>query len=116
MDEGLSRAVSKAFVLLYQKGLIYQGTYIINWCPRCETALSNEEVEHRELKGHLYYILYPFVNKKGYLTVATTRPETLFGDTAVAVNPRDKRYKKIIGEKVILPFIKREIPVISHHL
>ena len=116
MDEGLSKAVAKAFILLYQKGLIYRGRYIINWCPRCETALSDEEVEHREIKGCLYYIRYPFANKKGYLTVATTRPETLFGDSAVAVNPKDRRYKKIIGEKVLLPFIEREIPVVGHRL
>ena len=116
MDEGLSKAVTEVFVRLYQKNLIYQGNYIINWCPRCETALSDEEAEHQEKEGFLYYIKYPLVNGKGFLTVATTRPETMFGDTAVAVNPKDKRYKNFIGQELRLPLTRRKIPVISHRL
>ena len=111
MDQGLSDAVVEAFVRLYEKGLIYRGNYIINWCPRCRTALSDEESEHKELKGFLYYIKYP-VKGGGHVTVATTRPETMLGDTAVAVNPRDGRYKKLHGRKVVLPIQEREIPVI----
>lgn len=112
MDEGLSNAVKEVFLRLYKKGLIYQGDYIINWCPRCQTALSDEESEHEELKGFLYYIRYP-LKGGGYVTVATTRPETMLGDTAVAVNPQDKRYKYIHGKTVILPILEREIPVIQ---
>ncbi len=115
MDEGLSSAVSETFVRLYRKNLIYQGNYIINWCPRCETALSDEEVEHKEEEGFLYYIKYPFVKEKGSLAVATTRPETMFGDTAVAVNPKDKRYKDLIGRELMLPLTERRIPIISHY-
>jgi valyl-tRNA synthetase len=113
MDEGLSKAVREVFVRLYEEGLIYRGHYIINWCPRCKTALSDLEVEHEEEKGFLYYIRYPLKEDKGYLVVATTRPETMFGDTAVAVNPEDKRYKNYIGKYVILPIVEREIPVIG---
>jgi len=113
MDEGLSRAVIEVFVRLYEEGLIYRGDYIINWCPRCHTALADLEVEHEELDGRLYYVRYPLVNGDGYLTVATTRPETMLGDTAVAVNPEDKRYKKFIGREVVLPVLKRKIPVIG---
>ena len=116
MDEGLSQAVTKAFIQLYRKNLIYQGNYIINWCPRCGTALSDEEAEHREAEGFLYYIKYPFAGGKKFLTIATTRPETMFGDTAVAVNPKDKRYKNFIGQELILPLSKRKIPVIAHYL
>ncbi len=112
MDEGLSRAVREVFVRLYQEGLIYQGDYIINWCPRCHTALSDLESEHQEVKGGLYHIRYPFKNGKGHLTVATTRPETMLGDTAVAVNPDDPRYQDLPDQVVILPLMNREIPVI----
>lgn len=111
MDEGLSEAVQEVFIRLYDKGLIYRGNYIINWCPRCQTALSDEESEHEELKGFLYFIKYP-VKEGGYVTVATTRPETMLGDTAVAVNPKDKRYKHLHGKTVILPILEREIKVI----
>lgn len=105
MDPDMSRAVIKAFVELYRAGLIYRGTRIINWCPRCGTALADDEVEYIEEKGELYYIKYPLVGEKGYVVVATTRPETYLGDTAVAVNPRDERYKKLIGKRVRLPLI-----------
>ncbi len=113
MDEGLSFAVRKVFVDLYKKGLIYRGRYIINWCPRCETALSDEEAEHEDHKGYLWYIKYPFKGSSRHITVATTRPETMLGDLAVAVNPADKRYKKFIGKTLILPLAGREIPVIA---
>jgi valyl-tRNA synthetase len=113
LDEGLSRAVKEVFVRLYKEGLIYRGDYIINWCPRCRTALSDLEVEHEEKKGSLYYIKYNFAHEDGHVVVATTRPETLLGDTAVAVNPDDKRYKSIIGKIVRLPFVNREIPIIT---
>ncbi|MEE9165446.1 MAG: valine--tRNA ligase, partial [Nitrospinota bacterium] len=113
MDAGLSAAVREVFVALYKEGLIYRKNYIINYCPRCNTALSDLEVEHQETRGHLYHVRYPFLNGNGYLVIATTRPETMLGDTAVAVNPGDSRYKKIVGEKVILPVIGREIPVIA---
>ena len=115
MDEGLSRAVTEAFVRLYEKGLIYRGNYIINWCPRCQTALSDEESEHRSVDGKLYYIRYPIQGgrKKDYIVVATTRPETLLGDVAVAINPRDERYRKLQGKKVILPILKRELLVVE---
>ena len=113
MDPGLSRAVQEVFIRLYKKSLIYRGPYLINWCPRCHTALSDEEVEHQEHEGSLWYINYPLRGEEGYITVATTRPETMLGDTAVAVNPSDKRYKGLIGRKLILPFVEREIPIIS---
>jgi valyl-tRNA synthetase len=112
MDEGLSRAVREVFVQLYDDGLIYRGDYIINWCPRCRTALADLEVEHEETDSFLYYILYPFENRDGGLVVATTRPETLLGDTAVAVNPEDKRYRGLQGTLVILPILNKPIPVI----
>ena len=112
MDEGLSDAVRKVFVRLYKEGLIYQGQYIINWCPRCKTALADLEVEHEEKDAYLYYIRYPFANKKQGLTVATTRPETLFGDTAVAVNPNDERFKDLEETHVMLPLTDRVIPII----
>ena len=105
MDEGLSDAVSEVFVRLYSKGLIYKGRYIINWCPRCQTALSDEEAEHEELQGHLWYIRYPGKDGSEGLVVATTRPETMLGDVAVAVNPADKRYKDMIGKSLILPIV-----------
>ena len=113
LDEGLSRAVKEVFVRLYEEGLIYRGDYIINWCPRCHTALSDLEVEHEDIKGNLWYINYNYAHQPGHVTVATTRPETYLGDTAVAVNPDDKRYKDIIGKTVKLPVLNREIPVIA---
>ena len=114
LDEGPSRAVRTAFVRLYQKGLIYRGERIINWCPRCATALSDLEVQHKEVSGHLYYVRYHLAESdKDFITVATTRPETILGDTAVAVNPKDKRFKAMIGKKVILPAVNRVIPIIA---
>ncbi len=116
MDEGLSGAVVEAFIRLYKKGLIYRGNYIINWCPRCQTALSDEEVEHRDVDGHLYYIKYAIKDSNEYITVATTRPETMLGDTAIAVNPTDKKYKNLIGGVVILPILNRELKVIADNM
>ena len=114
MDEGLSRAVREAFVSLYEKGLIYKGTRMINWCVNCRTALSDVEVEHQDDEGHLWYIKYPIAGEPGnYLTIATTRPETIPGDTAVAVNPKDERYGQYVGKKVALPTTDREIPIIA---
>ncbi len=113
MDEGLSRAVREVFVRLYNDGLIYQGDYIVNWCPRCRTAISDLEVEYHQEAGHLWSIRYPFVEGEGGIVVATTRPETMLGDTAVAVNPNDGRYKDLIGREVILPLMNRRIPVIA---
>ena len=114
MDEGLSRAVREAFVTLYERGLIYRGKYLINWCPRDQTALSDEEVEHEEHQGFLWYIKYPFRDApRLHIAVATTRPETMLGDTAVAVNPKDERFREFIGQTLILPVIGREIPVIG---
>lgn len=113
MDEGLSRAVRETFVSLYERGLIYRGDYIINWCPRCQTALSDEEAVHQEIEGSLYDIKYPIKGTKDHITVATTRPETMLGDTAVAIHPKDKRYAHLRGKKVILPLLDREIPVIE---
>ena len=112
MDEGLSRAVKEVFVRLYKEGLIYRGDYIINWCPRCHTALADIEVEHKEKESHLYHIRYLFKNGGGHLTVATTRPETLLGDTAVAVNPEDDRYAALSDPHVLLPVLNKPIPVI----
>ena len=112
MDEGLSKAVRKVFVDLYDQGLIYRGDYIINWCPRCHTALADLEVEHEQTGGKLYQILYPFANGEGGLIVATTRPETMLGDTAVAINPKDERYENLTAEKVMLPIMNREIPIV----
>ncbi len=113
MDEGLSQAVREVFVRLYEEGLIYRGDYIINWCPRCHTALADLEVEHEDRDSHLYYIRYLLEGGSGYLVVATTRPETLLGDTAVAINPEDPRYRDFLGRNVLLPVLKRPIPVIS---
>lgn len=113
LDDGPSKAVRTAFVRLYNKGLIYRGERMINWCPRCRTALSDLEVEHKDIVGHLYYIHYPLTESEGFVTVATTRPETFFGDTAVAVNSEDKRYKELIGKHVTLPIINKEIPIIA---
>ena len=112
MDKGLSKAVRKVFVQLYNEGLIYKGNYIINWCPRCHTALADLEVEHEELDSYLYYIKYPFPDGSGGITVATTRPETMPGDTALAVNPDDERYKNIGFDEVILPLLDKKIPII----
>jgi len=113
MDEEYSKSVLDVFVSLYEKGLIYRGNYIINWCPRCQTALSDEEAPHHELDGSLYHIKYPLKGVKGHIIVATTRPETMLGDTAVAVNPKDKRYKKLIGQTLVLPLVNREIKIIA---
>jgi len=113
LDAGLSNAVRYVFVHLYRKGLIYRGRRIINWCPASQTALSDEEVIHKETKGHLWYFKYPLQDGTGHLTVATTRPETMLGDTAVAVNPHDKRYHQFVGRKLILPIMNRVIPVIA---
>jgi len=113
MDEGLSLAVRDVFVRLFNEGLVYKGKYIINWCPRCQTALSDEEVDHETEQGYLYYILYPFKDGKGGLVVATTRPETMLGDTAVAVNPDDERFTEYAGKTLILPLQEREIPLIA---
>ncbi|MFC1805102.1 valine--tRNA ligase [Candidatus Omnitrophota bacterium] len=117
MDEEYSKAVMEAFVRLFNDGLIYQGDYIINWCPRCLTALSDEEAPHRKLQGNLYYLRYPIKDSPDkYVTVATTRPETMLGDTAVAVNPKDKRFKALVGKKLVLPLVNREITVIADRL
>ncbi len=113
MDKGLSEAVKEVFVQLYKKGLIYRGKRIINWCPRCYTALANDEVEYADEKGHLWNIRYPIKGEDRFVTVATTRPETMLGDTAVAVHPEDKRYQDLIGKKVNLPFVDRDIPIIA---
>ena len=115
MDEGLSNAVKEIFVRLYEKDLIYRGNYIINWCPRCQTALSDEESEHQDQSGHLYYIRYPVKGgkRKDHIIVATTRPETMMGDTAVAVNPRDKRFEHLKEATVMLPILDRELRVIE---
>ncbi|MFA5093371.1 MAG: valine--tRNA ligase [Candidatus Omnitrophota bacterium] len=116
MDADYSTAVTEVFVRLYEKKLIYQGSYIINWCPRCQTALSDEEAAHADLTGQLYYLKYPLKdNPQEFITVATTRPETMLGDTAVAVNPKDKRYKKYIGKKLNLPLTNRHIKIIADH-
>ncbi len=112
-DEPYTRAVQEVFIRLFEKGLIYRGKYIINWCPRCGTALSDEEVIYKETEGKLWHIRYPIKDSKKYLVVATTRPETMLGDTAVMVHPDDKRYKKYIGKTVVLPLMNREIPVIA---
>ncbi len=113
MDEGCSKAVREVFVNLYEKGLIYQGSRIINWCPHCITALSDAEVEHTEQAGHFWHIKYPIKDSDDFVIIATTRPETLLGDTAVAVNPEDERYKDLVGKMLILPLVGREIPVIA---
>ena len=113
LNEMTSKAVRKTFVNLYNKGLIYRSERIINWCPRCMTALSDLETEHEEEQGSLWYMRYPYEDGSGYITVATTRPETFLGDTAVAVNPDDERYKNAIGKKVVLPIINRAIPIIA---
>src|SRR5437667_1217252 len=108
-----SRAVRVVFVRLHEEGLIYRGHYLVNWCPSCQTALSDLETVHEERQGHLWHIRYPVVGTKEFLVVATTRPETMLGDTAVAVHPEDERYKRLVGKKVLLPLMKREIPIIA---
>ncbi len=113
MDEGCSRAVREVFVRLYEEGLIYQGYYIVNWCPRCLTAISDIEVEHEEVEGKLWYIRYDLKDSDEYFYVATTRPETMLGDTGVAVNPRDHRYRHLVGKTAILPLLGRELPIIA---
>ena len=112
MDEGLSEAVLDVFVKLYNKGLIYRGNYIINWCPRCQTALSDEESQHKDIEGMLYHIKYPVKGSNEYVVVATTRPETMLGDVAVAVNPKDKRYKGLKNKTLLLPILNRELKII----
>ena len=116
MDENLSRAVREVFVRLHEEGLIYRGKYIVNWCPRCETAISDLEVKHEDVSGKLYEIRYPVIGTKEFITVATTRPETMLGDTAVAVNEKDERYIHLHGKTVLLPLMKREIPIITDEL
>lgn len=113
MDEGCSRAVREVFVRLFEKGLIYQGNYSVNWCPDCATTLSDIEVEHEEGTGKLYHIQYPFSDGSGFIEIATTRPETMLGDTAIAVNPEDERYKDLIGKMVTVPLVEREVPIIA---
>ena len=113
LDEGCNKAVNEVFVRLYEKGLIYRGEKIINWCPTCLTSISEAEVEYEDQQGHFWHVRYPFADGSGYMNIATTRPETLLGDTALAVNPNDERYKDVVGKTVILPLVKREIPVIA---
>ena len=113
MDEGCSKAVREVFVNLYEKGLIYKGSRIINWCPKCTTALSDAEVEYKDKPGHLWHMRYPLADGSGYLVVATTRPETMMGDTGVAVNPNDERYRHLVGKTCILPIMDREIPIVA---
>jgi valyl-tRNA synthetase len=115
MDPAYSDAVLEAFVRLFDEGYIYRGERVTNWCPRCRTAISDIEVEHHESPGHLYHIAYPYATREGAVVVATTRPETMLGDTAVAVNPTDERYRDVVGERVILPLVEREIPIIADH-
>src|SRR5260370_33632851 len=121
MDENVWCCVREVFVRLYEEGLIYRGTYIVHWCPRCGTAISDLEVVHEEYGGKLYQIRYPLVDDprqagtgpKQFVVVATTRPETMLGDTAVAVNPKDARYTKLVGKKLRLPLLDREIPIVA---
>src|SRR5215470_17023987 len=116
MDDNLSRCVREVFVRLYEEGLIYRGEYIVNWCPRCMTAISDLEVVHEEQQGKLYEIRYPLVDGSGSIHIATTRPETMLGDVAVAVNPNAERYRELIGKKLRLPLMNREIPIIADEL
>ena len=115
MDEGCSKAVEEVFIKLYEKGYIYKGSRIINWCPVCKTSLSDAEVEHEEQGGHFWHIKYPIVGTEDFLEIATTRPETMLGDTAIAVHPEDERYKDIIGKHVMLPLVNREIPIVADY-
>ena len=113
MDEGCNKTVKNVFVRLYDKGLIYRGERIINWCPKCLTSISDAEVEYEEQAGHFWHLRYKLSDGSGYINLATTRPETLLGDTAVAVNPKDDRYKDMVGKTVILPLVHREIPIVA---
>lgn len=113
LDEGCSKAVREVFCRLYEKGLIYQGERIINWCPHCKTSISDAEVEYEEQAGHFWHIRYPFADGSGYMEIATTRPETMLGDTALAVHPEDERYRDCVGKSVILPLVDKEIPVVA---
>ena len=113
MDEGRSKAVKEVFINYYNKGLIYRGERIINWCPHCRTSISNAEVEYEDQAGHFWHLKYPLTDGSGYVELATTRPETLLGDTAVAVNPKDERYKDIVGKTLTLPLVGREISLLT---
>ena len=113
MDEGYSKAVLSAFVKLYEKGLIYKGYRLVNWCPVSKSAISDEEVIHKEVNGHLWHFKYPIKDSDEFMIVATTRPETMLGDTAVAVHPKDERFTHLVGKTIILPLVGREIPVIA---
>ncbi|MFL2489102.1 MAG: class I tRNA ligase family protein, partial [Parasynechococcus sp.] len=113
LDEGLSEAVKEAFVRLHEQGLIYRGEYLVNWCPASGSAVSDLEVEMKEVDGHLWHFRYPLSNGDGFLEVATTRPETMLGDTAVAVNPTDERYSHLVGQTLDLPFVGRQIPIVA---
>ena len=113
LDEGCSEAVLEAFIRMYEKGWIYKGTKIINWCPKCMTTVSDAEVEHKDTKGHFWNIKYPIKGEDDFIEIATTRPETMLGDTAVVVHPDDPRYQKFIGKTAILPLVNREIPIIA---
>ncbi|NEP54253.1 MAG: class I tRNA ligase family protein, partial [Moorea sp. SIO3C2] len=113
MDEGLSKAVLQAFTNLYEEGLIYRGNYMVNWCPASQSAVSDVEVENKEVDGNLWHFRYPLTDGSGYVEVATTRPETMLGDTAVAVNPKDERYQDMVGKTLTLPLVGREIPIIA---
>ncbi|MCI8583721.1 MAG: valine--tRNA ligase [Dorea sp.] len=115
MDEGCSKAVEEVFIKLYEEGYIYKGSRIINWCPVCKTSLSDAEVEHEEQEGHFWHIKYPIVGTDDYLEIATTRPETMLGDTAIAVHPDDDRYKDLVGKKALLPLVNREIPIVADY-
>ncbi len=115
MDEGCSKAVEEVFIKLYEEGYIYKGSRIINWCPVCKTSLSDAEVEHEEQEGHFWHIKYPIVGTDEYLEIATTRPETMLGDTAIAVHPDDERYQDIVGKKAVLPLVNREIPIVADY-
>lgn len=116
LDEGLSKAVLEAFVKLYDEGLIYRGEYLVNWCPESQSAVSDLEVDQKEVNGNLWHFRYPLSDNSGFVEVATTRPETMLGDTAVAVNPNDERYKDFIGKTLTLPIMNREIPIIADEL
>jgi valyl-tRNA synthetase len=116
MDEGCSKAVTEVFVRLYEKGLIYKGNYMVNFCPGCNTVISDIEVEHEEEQGSLWYIRYPLEGSDGFIEVATTRPETMLGDTAIAVSPKDPRYKGMEGKYAILPIVGRRLPIIYDDL
>ena len=116
LDEGLSEAVRKVFVKMYEEGLIYRGEYIINWDPATRTALSDIEVIHKDIEGAFYHFKYPLTDGSGYLEIATTRPETMLGDTAVVVHPKDERYQHMIGKTVTLPLVGRELPILADEL